>query len=91
MPGKAAGSDEGKIQSSAGLAEVNLTRRERSRWLVIAIGQQLQPIAVAPNTELLFKGAVVRGQILMAYRPTLGKLPLGEAPGDAAEAALESE
>ncbi len=79
MPGKTAGGDEGQIQSSASLAEVNLTRRERCRWLVIAIRQQLQPIAVAPNTQLLFQGAVVRGQILMAYRPTLGKLPLGGA------------
>ena len=59
MPGKAAGSDEGKIQSSAGLAEVHLTRRERSRWLGIAIGQQLQPIAVAPNTQLLFQGCLL--------------------------------
>ena len=59
---------------------------EGSRWLVITIGQQLQPIAVAPNTQLLFQGAVVRGQIVVAHRPTLGKLPLGEAQGDAAPA-----
>ena len=86
MPRKTAGGDEGQIQAFAGLAEVNLARCERRRWLVIAIGQQLQPIAVTPNTQLLLKGAVVGGQIVVADRPTLGKLPFGEAQGDAAPA-----